>query len=312
MPTRNAPPPPSSDTPERAADGRRRLAARASALLAGALLGAALATSGCSALDEQQRRWVFQPTKHSWNDGAAAVGLEDVWIDHRSAESREPVRLHGLWLPQPEADAPTLLYLHGARWDVRSSAGRMRRMHELGFSVLGVDYRGFGQSTDVLPSERYATEDAHAALAWLAAKRPGAKRFVYGHSLGSAIAINVASEAPASMAPDGLLLEGAFPSIPELVATFRYGWLPFGPLVTQRFESSRRIGALRMPVLLVHGSNDRLVPPALGRALYEQAAEPKRFVLVEGGSHHNTSAVGLAAYREAIGTLFGLSPPLAR
>ena len=124
MPTRNAPPPPSSDTPERAADGRRRLAARASALLAGALLGAALATSGCSALDEQQRRWVFQPTKHSWNDGAAAVGLEDVWIDHRSAESREPVRLHGLWLPQPEADAPTLLYLHGARWDVRSSAGR--------------------------------------------------------------------------------------------------------------------------------------------------------------------------------------------
>ena len=68
----------------------------------------------------------------------------------RDAEAN-PVKLHGLWLAQPRADAPVLLYLHGARWDVRSSAQRMRRMHELGFAVLGIDYRGFGQSSPALP-----------------------------------------------------------------------------------------------------------------------------------------------------------------
>ena len=115
-----------------------------------------LALSGCATLDQKQREWVFQPSKHSWWGGAAAAeGMQDVWIEFDSRESGEPVRLHGLWLPQPRADAPLLLYLHGARWDVRSSAHRMRRMHELGFAVLGIDYRGFGQSTDTLPSESH-------------------------------------------------------------------------------------------------------------------------------------------------------------
>jgi alpha-beta hydrolase superfamily lysophospholipase len=111
-----------------------------------------------------------------------------VWIPFTSAESGEAVRLHGLWLGQPAVDAPVLLYLHGARWDVRGSAPRMRRMHELGFSVLGIDYRGFGRSTAGLPSEALAGEDARAAWQWLATRAPGAPRVVFGHSLGGAIA----------------------------------------------------------------------------------------------------------------------------
>ena len=103
------------------------------------------------------------------------------------------MRLHGLWLAQPHADAPVLLYLHGARWDVRGSAHRMRRMHELGFSVLGIDYRGFGQSTRHLPSEAWPTKTrSPPGIGWRAAthKPP---RYVFGHSLGSAIAVQLAS-----------------------------------------------------------------------------------------------------------------------
>ena len=62
-----------------------------------------------------------------------------------------------------------------------------------------------------------------------------------------------------------------------------------------------------MPVLVVHGSDDTLIPPALGRALYERAPAPKRFELVAGGSHHNTNAVGQAQYREAVRALFGVT-----
>ena len=260
--------------------------------------------AGCAALDEQQRRWIFQPSDRTWAGGlAAAEGMQDVWIEFDSQVSGQPVRLHGLWLAQEDPSAPLLLYLHGARWDVRGSAVRMRRMHELGFSVLGIDYRGFGQSTAALPSEKMAYEDARAGWDWLAARQPQAARYMFGHSLGSAIAVHLASEVPDAA---GLIVEGSFTSIPDVAGTFEWGWLPVGPLITQRFDAAGRIGRLQVPVLVVHGSEDRLISPALGKALYELAPQPKRFVLVEGGSHHNTNSVGLPLYRQALSDLFGL------
>jgi uncharacterized protein len=273
------------------------------ALLAVALLG------GCASLDERQREWIFQPSDRTWSGGlAAAKGMEDVWIDYQPRNADEPVRLHGLWLPAAHPDpvngAPILLYLHGARYDVRGSAPRVRRMQELGFSVLAVDYRGFGRSSKVLPSEASAYEDARAAWDWLAQKYPQSRRYVFGHSLGGAIAVHLTSEVQEQAA--GLIVEGSFTSIPEVVSNFRWGWLPVGPLITQRFQAIDRIGSLKVPVLVVHGSEDSLIPAALGRALYERAPQPKRFVLVEGGSHHNTMQLGREQYREALADLFGL------
>ena len=272
--------------------------------LAAALTGLAL-MSGCATLDEKQRAWIFQPSERTWSGGlAAAEGMEEVWIPFTAPSDGQPVKLHGLWLAAARPDAPVLLYLHGARYDVRGSAHRMRRMQELGFSVLGIDYRGFGQSGKTLPSEAMAYEDARAAWDWLAARHPGKPRYVFGHSLGGAIAVHLASEVQQQAA--GLIVEGSFTSIPEVVSSFKWGWLPVSPLITQRFEAGRLIGRLKMPVLVVHGSADSLIPPALGRALYDRAPEPKRFVLVEGGSHHNTNAVGQPLYREALAELFGL------
>lgn len=269
-----------------------------------ALFAAVLALAGCATLDEKQREWIFQPSDRAWWGGlAAAEGMQDVWIDFQSARSGEPVRLHGLWIEHARPDAPVLLYLHGARWDVRGSAHRMRRLHELGFSVLGVDYRGFGQSSKVLPSEDYAYEDARAAWDWLAAQHPQRPRYVFGHSLGGAIAVQLASEVDDAR---GLIVEGSFTSIPDVFSSFKWGWLPVGPLITQRFDAAERIRHLRVPVLVVHGSRDTLIRPELGRQLFERAPEPKRFVLVEGGTHHNTNAIGQAQYRSALAELFGL------
>lgn len=276
-------------------------------LLAVVLATAGLASlAGCAALDRQQRAWIFQPSDRTWWGGlAAAEGMQDVWIDFQPTSTPGPVRLHGLWVPQERTDAPVLLYLHGARFDVRGSAHRMRRMHELGFAVLGVDYRGFGRSTPGLPSEAQAYEDARAAWDWMAARHPQSRRFVFGHSLGGAIAVNLAAEVSDE---DGLIVEGAFPSIPDVVSTFKWGWLPVAPLITQKLDAGSRIGQVGSPVLVVHGDNDRLIQPLLGRQLFDRAAEPKRFVLVEGGSHHNTNAVGQPLYRQALAELFGLDP----
>lgn len=281
---------------------RRRLGAWA--LLIVLALGLQM---GCTTLDERQRSWIFQPSDRTWRGGLeAAEGMQDVWIafDSKASDNPgDPVKLHGLWLPQEDAAAPVMLYLHGARFDVRGSAPRMRRMHELGFSVLGIDYRGFGRSTAGLPSESMAGEDAHAAWTWLAGQHPQARRFIFGHSLGGAIAVQLATEVGDEA---GLIVESSFTSIPDLVTTFRWGWLPISALITQRFDAASRIAEVGSPVLVVHGSHDTLIQPALGQGLFDRAREPKRFLLVEGGSHHNTNAVGQPLYRQALAELFGL------
>ena len=97
-----------------------------------------------------------------------------------------------------------------------------------------------------------------------------------------------------------------FTSVPDVVSSFKWGWLPVGPLITQRFDAGARVDKLGSPLLVVHGSQDSLIQPALGRKLFEAAQEPKQFVLVEGGSHHNTNSVGQPAYRQAMASLFKL------
>lgn len=272
--------------------------------LISALVVSAAVLLGCSTLDTKQRAWIFQPNDRSWgNSAAAAEGMDDVWIEFDSRVTGEATRLHGLWLPADHADAPVLLYLHGARWNVAGSATRMRRMQALGFSVLAVDYRGFGQSSKVLPSETMAYEDARAAWDWLAQQHPDKPRYIFGHSLGGAIAIDLAANVNDER---GTIVEGTFTSIPDVVSSTQWGWLPVGPLITQRFEAVNKVARIGSPLLVVHGAKDRLIQPELGRRLYEAATGAKAFVLVEGGSHHNTNAVGQGQYRAALAHLFAL------
>ncbi len=270
------------------------------------IVALALAVSvsmGCATLDAKQREWIFQPSDRSWGGAQSTADMQDVWIEFQSRSTSKAERLHGLWMAHEHADAPVLLYLHGARWNVSGSSGRIRRMQELGFSVLAIDYRGFGQSSAGLPSEITAGEDARAAWDWLAEQHPGKPRYIFGHSLGGAIAIDLARQVADEQ---GTIVEGTFTSIPDVVSTFKWGWLPVSGLITQRFESVRKVSEIGSPLLVVHGSEDSLIRPTLGRQLYEAAQEPKQFVLVEGGSHHNTNSVGQPAYRQALASLFRL------
>ena len=277
-----------------------------STLLFSALVLAAGLGVGCATLDETQRNLIFQPSDATWGGSAGMAGeMEEVWIPFESKVTGDGARLHGLWAAADERKdtAPILLYLHGARWNVASSSPRMRRMQDLGFSVLAIDYRGFGKSSPGLPSEQSAYEDARAAWQWLAAKYPDRPRYIFGHSLGGAVAIDLAAKVEDER---GTIVEGTFTSIPDVASTMKWGWLPLGPLITQRFESVRKVAKVGSPLLIVHGDSDRLIQADLGRRLYEAAAGKKKFVLVEGGSHHSTMAMGLAQYREALSDLFSL------
>lgn len=280
-----------------------------------ATLLAALALAGCAALDQKQRQWIFQPSDRAWGDSASvAADMQEAWIDYPSRVTGQPVRLHGLWHPAADdtagADcAPVLLYLHGSRWDVRGSAGRIRRMQQLGFSVLAIDYRGFGRTSRELPSEAMAVEDARAAWDWLARRHPTLPRYIFGHSLGGAVAVQLAKQVQDER---GLILENTFSSIRDVAGTMKWGWLPIGGLITQRFDSIGRIGRIGSPLLLVHGEEDRLIRPELGQRLFDAAAAPKQLVRVPGGSHHSTNRIAQPLYRAALPALFGgacFAPP---
>jgi len=213
----------------------------------------------------------------------------------------EGQQLHAWFLPSSDPGAPVMLYLHGARWNLTGSVTRIERLRRLGFCVLAVDYRGFGRSTNVSPTDENAYQDAEAAWDYLAKVAPGRPRYIVGHSLGGAIAVELARRHPEAK---GLVLEATLTSVQDMVDQSAWGFLPVALILTQKFDSLSKIGEVKMPVMIAHGTRDSTVPFQMGERLYEAAHAPKRFVKVEGAGHHNLNGAGFEAYRSAIAELF--------
>lgn len=257
---------------------------------------------GCASLDEWQRQAIFDPRNGNQRWFSEPLpGTEE--FDVKLANGHQ---LHFWYVPQEDAKrAPTVLYLHGARWNLNGSVFRMSRWADLGFNVLAVDYRGFGKSTELLPSEDTAYEDARVALEELKRRQPDpSRRFIYGHSLGGALAIDLAA-GPLRNAKNevgGIIIESTFTSIPAVLRGMKYGWVPgIGLVVTQPFDSANKIGKVETPLLIIHGTADGVVPHAMADELYEAAASKvKKVIKIEGGTHSGASRVGGAAYRDAV------------
>lgn len=278
---------------------------RLNLLLPAILLGAVLA--GCAVLDTKQREWIFRPVKEDWRGYAGLPqGVKEFWLNVKTgaaSSEKSPVgeTIHTWWIPQDNPAAPAIIYLHGSRWNLSGSGFRIARWQAMGFSVLAIDYRGFGQSSGDLPSEEMAYEDARAAWSWFKTVVPDArKRFIYGHSLGGAVAIDLAASLPAGDAA-GLIAESTFTSIADIVYASPWGFLPVGPLVTQRFESMDKIARVSLPKLFIHGTADQIVPHPMSDRLFAAAAEPKKLVKVAGGGHSNIAWSSFDLYREAVG-----------
>jgi hypothetical protein len=260
---------------------------------------AVLGAGGCAYLDVKQREWIFRPQR-DLHATPASYGLkyEEVWLTVSGQGDDAQERVHGWWVPGPDAAAPTLLYLHGARWSLSNNLFRIQRLHRMGFSVLAIDYRGFGRSDGELPSEEQAYADAQAAWSYLRLLEPDPRRrFVYGHSLGGAVAIELATRNPDVA---GLIVESTFTSIRDMAEAMGYGGYPIGIVLTQHFDSLAKMAKVGAPVLFVHGAADRYVPPAMSEKLFEAAREPKRLVVVENAGHSNAMWLAFEQYQAAV------------
>ena len=278
---------------------RTLLSTLAAAVLAAALLGA------CASVDDFQRQVIFRPSKDASRTPAEyQTAFEDVWLKAGNGQGK----LHAWWIPaaKDKANAPAALYLHGAGYGISANLPRIMKLHDEGFSVLAIDYRGFGKSDGELPSEQTAYEDAQVAWTELATRAPNAKRFIYGHSLGGAIAMELANTSAAKDAA-GLVIESSFTSVLEMQKFTSYNWIPLGVVQTQYFDSLAKAPKLCMPTLFMHGSADYRIPTDIAKKLFAAAPEPKRWLLVEGARHVDIPTRYTAQWSAALKEFTGLA-----
>ena len=219
----------------------------------------------------------------------AAIGLtyEDVRIRTQDGET-----IAGWFLPAPATDAAqgapppaqgrTLLFLHGNAGNISHRLDSLKYFHRLGFAVLIIDYRGYGQSTGK-PSVKGTLMDARAAWDWLLTQkgiRPEAM-VIFGRSLGGAVAAGLAGE----VEPEALIMESSFTTLHD-VATNMFPHLPVSWFLPEDYDSIKSLDKKTFPLLVVHSPDDEIVPYRLGEAVFAAYGGPKRFLRISGP--HNT------------------------
>ncbi|HEY9747960.1 MAG TPA: alpha/beta hydrolase [Allocoleopsis sp.] len=258
--------------------------------------------AACIFLLFRQNRFIFFPAPVSATMPAAAkLTYQDIWIPIATSTGKTE-RLHGWWIPAVGPAQGVILYLHGNGSNVGDTVSQCQRFHQLGLSVFVFDYRGYGLSEGNFPTEAQVYADTQVAWNYLTQVReiPPQQIFLYGHSLGGAIAIDLAVKQPEIA---GLIVESSFTSMRRMV-DFRGGFdlFPADLLLTQKFNSLEKVRWLQMPVLFIHGTLDLTVPAEMSRTLFQAAPEPKQLLFVEDAGHNDVAAIGEDRYLKAIQT----------
>jgi uncharacterized protein len=269
--------------------------------MTGTLFGAYLAT--CLYLYFYQRHLIFSPKKSIEtlpNAPRFRLPYQEIWISIRKSSEH----LNAWWI-QAKSRSPhqgkVILYFPGRSGNKGDNLFRAEGFHQIGFSVLTIDYRGFGNSGGNFPSERQVYEDASAAWLYLTKKCHISPKniYIYGESLGGAVAIDLAVKHPDA---GGVIVQSSFTSM-VAVAKKQANWLSFLPLqsiVTEKFDSLSKISKLKIPVLFLHGTGDKIVPYSMSQQLYKAAPQPKSILLIPDKGHIVIYKAGKDSYLQAI------------
>jgi hypothetical protein len=191
------------------------------------------------------------------------------------------------WYGPAAADRPTLLYFHGNAGNLANRSERVRKYLARGIGVFILSYRGYSGST-WRPSEPNNVADAKLAYKALIAEGVAPDDIIlYGESLGSGVAVQVAAEKPVG----GIILDAPYTSIVD-VAAGAYPFFPVRPFLFDRYETLKHLSALSAPLLVIHGEEDEVIPVAMGRAVYAAAKAPKEIVTFPGAGHSDHHLFG--------------------
>jgi len=222
-----------------------------------------------------QRSMLFRPdTEHVDPKAAGLTGVVEELV-----ETPDGAKLVTWWTP-PEPGRPVIVYFHGNGGNISYRAARVAYFQRHGCGVLMVEYRGYGGSTGT-PSEHALKADARLMLDRLAAKGyPSDRLILFGESLGSGIAVELASQRPVA----ALILDSPYTALVD-VAAERLPLIPVRLLMWDRFLSLPKIASVHAPLLIIHGDADDVVPFAMGERMFAAANDPKSFVRLRGASH---------------------------
>jgi uncharacterized protein len=202
------------------------------------------------------------------------------------------------WYVAPRKDRPLVIYFHGNAEVLGQNVERHRKLVADGTGLIALSYRGYGGSTG-RPSEAGLHRDADAAYAFATARFGADRIVVWGHSLGTGVAVRLAAE----RAVGGVILEAPYTSAADIAAR-RFWFVPVRLLMKDPFRSDQRIGGVTAPVLVLHGGRDDVIPLEIGERLYDLIRAPKRFVRFPEGGHCDLDACGaLAAVRAFLADL---------
>jgi uncharacterized protein len=273
--------------------------------------------SGCLFLFLRQRHLIFRPS-YKILELPSSSDFKMPYQEVQIPVANSGQYLHSWWIPAP-ADKEqfytipnepakviksriTVLYLCGAGGNKSyyNNLARVQAMRQLGFSILVIDYRGFGTSQGQFPRELQIYQDSQAAWDYLVKTRqiPAKKIVIYGESLGGAIAINLVVKNPEAKA---VIVQSSFTAMAEVIK--QKDWLrlfPIDAILTERFDSLTQVRSLKIPILFIHGTADDVVPAYMSEQLYKAASEPKQLFLIPGARHYAIYQFGNNSYLRAI------------
>jgi uncharacterized protein len=191
------------------------------------------------------------------------------------------------WHVPPRGDKPVVIYFHGNGEIVQWRIGHHRALIQDGAGLIAVNFRGYGGSTGT-PTEDGLHRDAAAAYAFAVAHYPAQRIVLYGVSLGTGVAVKLASEQPVAK----LILEAPYTSTAD-VAADKFPFVPVRWLMKDQLHSDQWIGKVHVPLLIMQGTRDEVIPIRFGEQLFALANEPKRFVRFDGGGHNDLDKYGV-------------------
>jgi len=233
-----------------------------------------------------QRNLMYHPS--SGHMDPAYYGVPE--MTSVKVETDDGLSLTAWYRPPANEDALTLLYLHGNAGHIGYRADKVKPYLEAGYGMLLLSYRGYGTNPGY-PTEDHLYLDSRAALKFLADQHiPIFKTVIYGESLGTGVAVEVAQ----NLGIAGLVLEAPFSSMVD-AAAHHFKLFPASLLVRDKYDSLSKINNIKAPILIIHGENDRTIPYELGRKLYDMAPQPKEFYGIPNAGHNDLYDHGAAA-----------------
>ena len=225
-----------------------------------------------------QRNLLYHPSVDNYLKTEAAQ--EPTEIEKVKIKTNDVINLKGWFYKKDIKKFKTILFFHGNAGSLENRTYKLNHFKDLNLNFLIIAWRGFSGNKGQ-PNERGLYEDAKSALSWLKEKGIEEKDIIlYGESLGTSVAIEVAQDKNYG----GVILESPFTSMANMGKKY-YPFLPVKFLLKDKFESYKKINKIRIPVFIIHGKVDKIVPYAMGKKMYQLANQPKYFHSQEYGDH---------------------------